>query len=136
MKASELAAAYIGVLRHELQVPHGADALAELEQRLAPEEPAERPPARAPAIARLAAALRRLRTRQAPACTLEQFTDDLRFLRMFEGGAGTWPADALGRLLAEIAATPGAAKARRRVAPRAAGSVVPLRPRRRPRGDG
>jgi hypothetical protein len=66
-------APYIALLRRAFGVPPGADPLEELGKRLVPEDPAQRPPARAPGVLRLAKALRRLRAGQPPEQTLEQY---------------------------------------------------------------
>ena len=140
MDEPELIAAYVGVLRHELKLPRGADALLELEVRLAPTDPNQRPPARAPGIARLAKALKRLRARKTPADSLDQFQQDLRFLRVFEDDTTAWSSAAIDDLLANVITmpTPRARSARMNAddgdtpAP-----VVPFRPRnpRAPRSD-
>lgn len=106
MDEPELIAAYVGVLRHELTLPRGADALLELGLRLAPGDPLQRPPARAPGIARLAKALKRLRAHKTPADSLDQFQEDLRFLRVFEDDASAWSGEAIDDLLANVIATP------------------------------
>ena len=49
MDETELIAAYVGVLRHELELPRGADALLELEVRLVPPDPASGRPRAHPA---------------------------------------------------------------------------------------
>lgn len=137
MNEPELIAAYVGVLRHQLELPRGADALLELELRLTPADPRQRPPARAPGIARLARALKRLRQHQTPADSLDQFADDLKFLRVFEEGTGGWSVEAVDDLLANVIALP---KPRARNTPptekTTAGPapIVPFRPRK-PRGD-
>lgn len=136
MNEPELVAAYIGVLRHELELLRGADPLVELELRLAPADPRQRPPARAPGIARLATALKRLRVHKPPAASLDQFADDLRFLRVFDADARAWSREAVDDLLANvIALTPS--KVRKAPAggqPTKARPPVPFRPRR-PRSD-
>jgi hypothetical protein len=99
---AEIVAPYVAAIRLELSLPPGSEALVELEGRLAPAEPAERPPPRAPAIGRLSLAAKRLRRQQPPTSTLEQFSDDLRFLRTFERDPGAWTPEALDRLLANV----------------------------------
>lgn len=140
MNEPELVAAYVGVLRHELKLPRGADALLELEVRLAPADPNQRPPARAPGIARLARALKRLRRHVTPADSLDQFAEDLRFLRIFEEGTSNWSSEAIDDLLANVIAMP-ASKARNAPttdtpadAPDAPAHIVPFRPRKPRRG--
>ena len=140
MDEPELIAAYVGVLRHELALRRGADALLELEVRLTPSNPLQRPPARAPGIARLAKALKRLRARKTPADSLDQFQQDLRFLRVFEDDTSAWSTTAIDDLLANVItmpalrarATPTDAEAVEAPAP-----VVPFRPRtpHEPRSD-
>ncbi len=140
MDEPELIAAYVGVLRHELALPRGVDALLELEVRLTPSDPNQRPPARAPGIARLAKALKRLRAHKTPADTLDQFQQDLRFLRVFEDDTSAWSSTAIDDLLANVITMPtpraraAAADAETGAAP---APVVPFRPRkpRVPRSD-
>jgi hypothetical protein len=141
MNEPELVAAYIGVLRHELKLRPGTDALLELEVRLSPADRDQRPPTRAPGIARLAKALKRLRARQAPAASLDQFAEDLRFLRVFEDDTSAWSSDAIDDLLANVIAI-RAPKTQRTTQAGSAPTeapppVVPFRPRkpREPRGD-
>lgn len=100
----ELHATYLALIRRELRLPPGADALLALESRLAPPDKRARPPARAPAIARLAKALRRLCAHKTPASGIEQFMEDLRFLRLFEDGPQPWSDDALDKLLSDVRA--------------------------------
>jgi hypothetical protein len=136
MDEPELIAAYIGVLRHELSLPRGADALLELEVRLTPSDPNQRPPARAPGIARLAKALKRLRLHKTPAGSLEQFQQDLRFLRVFEDDTTAWSGAALDDLLANVITAPPS-RAQRVGNPDPEDTpapVIPIRPRR-PQGD-
>lgn len=139
MNEPELIAAYIGVLRHELKLRPGADALLELEVRLSPADPDQRPPARAPGIARLTKALKRLRVHRPPAGSLDQFAEDLRFLRVFEDDTSAWSGEALDDLLANVIAVPAPKKRSVGGASPAGGPppVVPFRPREphEPRGD-
>lgn len=139
MNEPELIAAYIGVLRHELKLRPGADALLELEVRLSPTDPDQRPPARAPGIARLAKALARLRAHTLPASSLDQFAEDLRFLRVFEDDASAWSGEALDDLLANVIAVPAPKTRSVGDASPSGGQppAVPFRPRkpREPRGD-
>jgi hypothetical protein len=101
--AAEATAPYVAIIRHELQLPPGGDALAALGERLAPPDPKARPPARAPGILRLARALRRLRDGRAPADSIEQLGQDLRFLRLFDESDAPLERDALESLLADVA---------------------------------
>jgi hypothetical protein len=133
---AEAMAPYTALIRHELALPPGADALAELEARLAPGDPKSSPPARAPAVLRLAKALRRMRQRATPEITLEEMTEDLKFLRLFEDDGKPWARQALERLLGDVrnAAAPKERRRRTDVAPEAPpANVVPLR---RDRTDG
>jgi hypothetical protein len=137
MNEPELVAAYVGVLRHELKLPRGADPLLELELRLTPADPRQRPPARAPGIARLARALKRLRVHKPPADSLDQFAEDLRFLRVFDDDAGAWSSEAIDDLLANVIAMPEPRAPRAPAAGPPADApapVVPFRPRK-PRRD-
>jgi len=122
---AELVAAYVGTLRHALGLESGADPLDELAVRLSPPEAPERPPRRAPGIARLHRALERLRRHEAPGVSIDQFAEDLRLLRMFARD-DAWPRDAMQRLLTDVQP-----RARAGVRIRA-GRVVPIG-RRRPR---
>ena len=133
MNESELIAAYVGVLRHELELARGADPLLELELLLLPADPLRRPPARAPGIARLAKALKRLRAHTQPADSLDQFAADLRFLRAFDDDPSAWSSDALDDLLANVVAAPTPRKSRS-VPPADSAPPVPFRPRQ-PRSD-
>ena len=98
---SERVAAYLGTLRHALGVRPGGDALGALASRLAPDARSERPPRRAPGIARLHRALADLGRRTAPEASLEQFAEDLRLLRVF-GRDDAWPREAMQRLLSDV----------------------------------
>jgi hypothetical protein len=113
---AETLAAYTAVARHELRLSAGADATAALRDRLFPATAGDRPPARAPAVARLRGALRQLERRAAPAIALEQFAADLRFLRVFDPDE-PWSGVAASRLLRDVgvarAAQPAPARARR-----------------------
>ena len=138
MDNTELVAAYVGVLRHELKLQRGADALVELEARLAPPDRAQRPPTRAPGIARLAKALKRLRAHQPPVSSLEQFAEDLQFLRMFANDFESWPSAALDDLMANVITMPPPKQRASSDAPAAtdaASKIIPLRPKRTPKGD-
>jgi len=123
---AESLAPYIALARMELEVRGASDPLDALAARLLPEDPRERPPVRAPAVVRLARALHRLRAGKPPAVSIDQFAEDLRFLRLFEQRA--WPPEALGRLLGDV----GVPAKRTRATPKArAGTakIVRLRPR-------
>jgi len=123
MQRAETLAPYLAVIRHELSMPPSANALLGLETRLHPADPNERPPARAPGIARLRRALKRLNAGQAPQATLDELTADLRFLRLFERTEHVLRRTALDRLLSDVVepATPPPA--------RAPGRIIKLRPR-------
>ena len=96
----ELIAACKAVIRHELGLPPRADAIAELATRLQPNDAAQRPPARAPAVKRLKATLRSLRAGKPPSSSLDELTEDVRFLSLFDDEP--WTAEALAKLLADI----------------------------------
>lgn len=134
MNEPDLVAAYVGLLRHTLKLPRGADALLELEVRLAPADPNERPPTRAPGIARLAKALKRLRAHKPPADSLDQFAEDLRFLRVFEDDTSAWSEEALDDLMANVIAMPPPNARRKPTASDApadaAAAPLPFRPRK------
>src|SRR4051812_29749705 len=106
----ETHAAFLAVIRHELQLPRGIEPLVALALRLTPPDKSERPPRSAPGIARLVKALRRLEARKAPAGTIEQFSEDLRFLRMFGRDADAWTAEALSDLMANVLVADSAPK--------------------------
>lgn len=99
---AEAIAPFTAVIRHELGLPAGDDALGELERRLSPEHAADRLPPRAPAIVRLRRALKALRAGGAPDFALEQLTDDLRFLRLFEPAGAEMTRAGLTRLLRDV----------------------------------
>lgn len=120
---AEASAPYVALIRRELTLPASVDALAALEDRLAPADPSARPPARAPGIVRLARAARRLRDGGAPDTPLEQFAEDLRFLRLFDPDE-PFPVSALDRLLGDVRAEP-----LKRT--RASAKVVPISRRRK-----
>jgi hypothetical protein len=102
MDEIEAIASYKALIRLELKLAPGSDVLQELALRLAPEDPQERPPARAPGIARLAAAAQALRNGAVPDVDFERFAEDLRFLRAFE--RDSLPGDALEALLSDVRA--------------------------------
>jgi hypothetical protein len=132
----ESVAIYVGVLRHALALPPGSDALAELEARLAPPDAAQRPPSRAPGIARLTKALKAMRSGKAPADTIAEFREDLRFLRMFDRDT-SWTREALDDLMANVIVAPPGRSTRRAKdgAANTPGKIVPLRPPAPRRGD-
>ena len=132
----ELIAAYVGVLRHELELPRGSDALLELEMRLLPADVRQRPPARAPGIARLAKALKRLRAGKTPAESLDEFAGDLRFLRAFDDTTRGWSSEAIDDLLANVITVPEAPPRKTATDKQPADASTPIvfRPRK-PRGD-
>jgi hypothetical protein len=99
---AEAMAPYTAVLRHELGLESGGNPLLALETRLTPADPSERPPARAPGIARLRTALRRMKSGTLPDISLETLTEDLRFLRLFEREEHVLRRDAIDRLLADV----------------------------------
>ena len=124
------------MLRHELELPRGSDALLELEMRLAPADVRERPPGRAPGIARLAKALKQLRAGKTPIESLDEFRDDLRFLRIFDDSTRGWSSEAIDDLLANVISAPEP-RIRKGAVEKGAGATstpVPFRPRK-PRGD-
>ena len=130
----DLGPAYVGLIRHELCLGPGTDALAELGSRLRPEDPAARPPYRAPGIVRLRRALRRLETGKAPVVTLEEFAADLQFLKLFEPEQPSIARDAMQRLLTDVMNTPPPGKASKKRSPTTstkagASTIVPFRRR-------
>ncbi|MBI2724471.1 MAG: hypothetical protein HYX50_05355 [Chloroflexi bacterium] len=129
-RGATLLAPYTAVLRIGLNLPPGADVLAALQDRLSPEDRRERPPPRAPAVVRLRQTLKTLRARTLPAVSLEQLTDDLRVLSLFDNSPMTAPA--LEALMSDVREAPR--RPARPARPRGAATpanVVPLR--RRPR---
>lgn len=119
----DLVPAYVALIRHELCLPPGTDALAELERRLRPEDPAARPPYRAPGIVRLRRAHRRLEAGKQPAPTPGEFAEDLRFLKLFEPATPSMARDAMQRLLADVMGAPPVRKPAQKEQPK----VVPFR---------
>lgn len=122
---AETIAPYIAIIRHELKLKSGGNALLALEARLTPADARERPPARAPGIVHLRSALRRLKEGALPTIALETLTADLRFLCLFEREEHVLRRDALDRLLADVMGGAPPPKSRR---PRSA-PILPLRPR-------
>lgn len=98
----EAIAIYTALIRHELGLTAGSDALADLEARLWPDNPERRVPARAPAVRRLKLAARRLRRGAEPDETLEALAEDLRFLRLFEDTGPLLSQDGLAQLLDDV----------------------------------
>lgn len=103
-RRDEAIAPYTALIRHELGLPPGGDARGELAARLEPTSASERPPSDAPGIARLRRVLTALDAGRAPRVTLEQLTDDLRFLRLFEPASPAMASDAMTRLLRDVMA--------------------------------
>jgi hypothetical protein len=126
----EAMAPYIAIIRRELRVPPGGNALLALETRLSPADPRERPPARAPGIVRLRAALRHMKIGALPGIAIEAMSEDLRFLRLFEREEHALRRDALDRLLADVIGGPRVATRPAKGGRRAKGTIVPLRRRR------
>jgi hypothetical protein len=93
---------YATLVREAFGLAPDADALDELDRRLHPDDPAERPPATAPAVRRLRAALAVLRERGAPETTPAEFAEDLQVLKLFAPD-DEWSDEALGRLLGDVA---------------------------------
>jgi hypothetical protein len=122
---AEAAAPYTALIRRELHLPAGEDAAGALAGRLSPGDPRARPPARAPAVRRLRAAIRALQSGEVPSCSLETLAQDLRFLHLFTE-EHAWPAAALDRLLADVLGD-GEATGRLRQRRKRRGKVVPLR---------
>lgn len=98
----ELLPAYLAVIRYELGSGPGEDAIEALAGRLNPAKRADRPPASAPAIARLRATLASLRRETTPDCSLEQLTEDLRFLALFTNDEPVLSGSAMDALLADV----------------------------------
>ena len=103
-RRAEAIAPYTALIRHELGLPPGADAKRELAARLDPPRAVDRPPAEAPGIARLRRVLTALQAGRAPRADLEQLTNDLRFLRLFEPSTPAMERDAMSRLLSDVLA--------------------------------
>lgn len=103
-RRDEAIAPYTALIRHELGLPPGTDARRELAARLDPPRALDRPPGEAPGIVRLRQALDSLNDRRAPETALEQFAEDLRFLRLFEPTSPAMERDAMTRLLRDVLA--------------------------------
>lgn len=123
---AEVLAPYIAVLRDGLKLHPQEDALAALEIRLSPPDARERPPSRAPAVARLRDVLKSLRAGIEPPVSLEALAEDLRFLRLFMDD-DEWSQEGLARLLDDLR---GTSKTSRGVP--SSGKVLPLRRRDAP----
>lgn len=124
----ERIAPYTAVIRHELGLQPGTNALTALGTRLGPADMASRPPQRAPGIVRLRRALRALERGDAPELTIEQLTDDLRFLALFEDPGKALKRGALDRLLADVLAAEPPPPRRTPARPKPA-TIVPFRRR-------
>lgn len=98
----DLFPAYVALIRHELKLAPGSDAIAELAARITPESVVGKPPARAPGIVRLKQALHCLQEHGVPDTTLGEFAADLRFLQLFSLDEPVLGADAMERLLADV----------------------------------
>src|SRR5690348_7024192 len=94
-------APYVELIRSELALEGDSDVLAELATRLTPANAADRPPAKAPAVVRLGRALWRMRRHHAPAESLDEFTRDLRVLKLFDPN-DAWSTEALNRLMTDV----------------------------------
>jgi hypothetical protein len=105
-RQSEALAPYLAILRRELRLSPGVDAPLALRVRLDPADADERPPARAPAIMRLRRLQKALDAGRTPLITLEQLTEDLRFLMLFERQEHVLRRDALDRLLGDVLQAP------------------------------
>lgn len=95
---AHIVAPYAGLVRHVLELRGAADPIAALEARLG----APGLPPRAPGLKRLRAATRALRRGRAPDTTLEEMSEDLRFLLLFDEPGKKLERDALGRLLDDV----------------------------------
>jgi hypothetical protein len=124
---AEALAPFTAIIRRELRLPPGADALVALEARLAPPDPAERPPARAPGILRLRSLLSRLKAGALPQTDLETMIEDLRFLRLFEREESPLDRRALDRLLADVIG--GVPPRKTKQAKRKPAPILRMRPR-------
>ncbi len=128
---AETVAPYVAIIRRELALQPGTDALIALEARLSPADARSRPPARAPGIRRLSKALRALRDDRAPDSALDVMAEDLHFLRLFEDGDKVLSREALDRVLTDVLAVPETKRPRgrrTRIDPGAPPNVVPFRP--------
>lgn len=103
-RRAETIAPYTALIRHALGLPPGADAKAALAARLDPPRALDRPPAEAPGVRRLRKALAALEAGRAPRTPLEQFSDDLRFLCLFEPATPAMEHEAMTHLLRDVLA--------------------------------
>ena len=103
---SEALAPYVALIRSELALGPGVDAVLGLEARLRPANRDARPPSGAPAVRRLARVEKALARRQVPAISLEELVDDLRFLSLFADDASLLRGAALERLLRDVQSPP------------------------------
>ncbi len=94
--------AYVALIRRELKLAVGEDALAALKTRLAPSDPNEKLPPRAPGLVRLRAAARALDRGRCPDSPLEEFAADLRFLQLFAPDDDPMPREAMQKLLHDV----------------------------------
>ena len=137
---AEALAPYRALIRRQFHLRPGTDPLISLEARLAPEDAASRPPARAPGILRLARALRRMQRDGPPdGYDLEQMAEDLRFLSMFDDDAKAFSRRGLDRLLSDVLETPLRRTEIADAAPAAESAppdnIVPMRRKRTPAED-
>ena len=94
-------APYLELIRSELELGAGADALSELAARLSPADARDRPPPNAPAVVRLGRAVWSMRRRRAPAMPADEFARDLRVLKLFDPN-DAWSTEGLDRLMADV----------------------------------
>ena len=111
--------AYVAFIRRELNVAAGQDALACLKARLAPADPNDALPGRAPGIMRLRAGARALDKGRCPDSPLEEFADDLRFLRLFAPDDDPMPREAMRKLLHDVMGAAPLKDSRRKPKPEA-----------------
>jgi hypothetical protein len=122
---AELMAPWAALIRHELSLRPAVGALAELDARLEPADASLKPPSRSPAVRRLRNASKRLHARLAPQITLEQASEDLRVLALFDNEPISRAA--LGRLLSDVRQAQGRKHTKRPAKP---ATVVPLHGKR------
>lgn len=115
--ADELYPAYIALIRHEFKLGAGIDALTELKERLSTDDPARKPPTRAPGITRLRKSLRRLEAHKAPTTSPDAFAEDLRFLQLFAPGEPILSPEGSRRLLDDIFGKPAHTPSKAKVTP-------------------
>ena len=119
-------APYVELIRSELALDPGSDAIAALAARLTPPNAADRPPSKAPAVIRLGRALWSMRRRRAPAVSLDEFTRDLRVLKLFDPN-DSWSTDALDRLMTDVQPPPEKTRVRPRAKKPDDTTIVPPR---------